>query len=71
MQPCCAETQADASDVLVTKLCRIWIVDAHHGGKRFVVRADEMQTAFVELQSAICKNRIDTLCRRLPEARLC
>jgi hypothetical protein len=29
----------------------IWIVDAHRGdGKRFVVRADEMLTAFVELE---------------------
>jgi len=33
----------------------IWIVDAHRDdGKRFVVRADEMLTAFVELQAAIC-----------------
>jgi hypothetical protein len=31
----------------------IWIVDAHGYGKRFVVRADEMLTAFVELQRAI------------------
>jgi len=32
----------------------IWIVDAHRGdGKRFVVRADEMLTAFLELESAI------------------
>jgi hypothetical protein len=32
----------------------IWIVDAHCGdGKRFVVRADEKLTAFVELDSAI------------------
>jgi hypothetical protein len=31
----------------------IWIVDAHRGdGKRFVVRADEKLTAFVELESA-------------------
>jgi hypothetical protein len=31
----------------------IWIVDAHRGdGKRFIVRADEMLTAFVELQRA-------------------
>ena len=31
----------------------MWIVDAHRGdGKRFVVRADEKLTAFVELQSA-------------------
>jgi hypothetical protein len=32
----------------------IWIADAHRGyGKRFVVRADEMLTAFVELQRAL------------------
>ena len=30
-----------------------WIVDAHGYGKRFIVRADEMLTAFVELQRAI------------------
>jgi hypothetical protein len=28
----------------------IWIVDAHRGGKRFVVRADEKLTAFLELE---------------------
>jgi hypothetical protein len=32
----------------------IWIVDAHRGdGQRFIVRADEKLTAFVELESAI------------------
>jgi hypothetical protein len=32
----------------------IWIVDAHRSdGKRFIVRADEKLTAFVELESAI------------------
>jgi hypothetical protein len=32
----------------------IWIVDAHRGdGKRFIVRADEKLTAFVELEAAI------------------
>jgi len=32
----------------------IWIADAHRGdGKRFVVRADELLTAFLELKSAI------------------
>jgi hypothetical protein len=32
----------------------IWIADAHRGdGKRFVVRADEKLTAFIELESAI------------------
>ena len=32
----------------------IWIADAHRdNGKRFVVRADEKLTAFLELESAI------------------
>jgi hypothetical protein len=32
----------------------IWIADAHRdNGKRFVVRADEKLTAFMELESAI------------------
>ena len=32
----------------------IWIVDAYRGdGKRFVVRAEEKLTAFVELESEI------------------
>jgi hypothetical protein len=34
----------------------IWIADAHRGdGKRFVVRADELLTAFVELESALIR----------------
>jgi hypothetical protein len=36
------------------KLVGVWIADAHRGdGKRFVVRADEKLTAFIELESAI------------------
>ena len=31
----------------------IWIVDAHGYGERFIVRVDEMLTAFLELQAAI------------------
>jgi hypothetical protein len=32
----------------------IWIADAHRDdGKRFVVRADETLTAFIELESAV------------------
>ena len=31
----------------------IWIVDAHRDGKRFIVRADEMLAAFLELEGAI------------------
>jgi hypothetical protein len=31
----------------------IWIVDAHDYGKRFIVRADEKLTAFLELEWAI------------------
>jgi hypothetical protein len=35
----------------------IWIVDAHRDdGKRYVVHADEKLTAFLELESACCKN---------------
>jgi hypothetical protein len=30
----------------------IWIVDAHRDGQRFIVRADEKLTAFLELESA-------------------
>jgi hypothetical protein len=33
----------------------MWITDAHCGdGKRFVVRADEKLTAFLELERAVC-----------------
>jgi hypothetical protein len=31
----------------------IWIADAHRDGKRFIVSADEMLTAFLELESAV------------------
>jgi hypothetical protein len=35
----------------------IWIADAHRGdGKRFIVRAGEKLTAFIELESA-CTQR--------------
>ena len=32
----------------------VWIVDAHGYGKRFIVRADEKLTAFLELEAAGC-----------------
>jgi hypothetical protein len=36
----------------------IWIADAHRDdGKHFVVRADELLTAFLELESAILRLR--------------
>ena len=31
----------------------IFVVDAHRNGQRFVVRADEKLTAFMELESAV------------------
>ena len=31
----------------------IWIADAHREGKRFVVRAEEKLTAFLEVEPAI------------------
>jgi hypothetical protein len=39
----------------------IWIVDAHGYGKRFIVRADELLTAFVELQGAIHEFAVDLM----------
>jgi hypothetical protein len=37
----------------------IWIADAHRDdGKRFVVRADELLTAFLELKSQLAVNRM-------------
>jgi hypothetical protein len=41
----------------------IWIVDAHGYGKRFIVRADEILTAFVELQRAIHEFALDSRSR--------
>jgi hypothetical protein len=32
----------------------IWIVDAHGYGKRFIVPADGILTAFLELERAVC-----------------
>jgi len=42
-----------ASRPWIAKGRTIWIVDAHRDGKRFIVRADELLTAFVELERAI------------------
>jgi len=37
----------------------IWIADAHRDdGKRFIVRADEKLTAFVDLKSQLAAKRI-------------
>jgi len=37
----------------------LWIADAHRDdGKRFVVRADEKLTAFIELEAAIRSGRM-------------
>jgi hypothetical protein len=47
-----------ASQRLIPTGRTIWIADAHRGdGKRFVVRADEKLTAFVELEFAIRAGR--------------
>jgi hypothetical protein len=39
----------------------IWIADAHGYGKRFIVRADELLTAFVELERAIHEFAVDAM----------
>jgi hypothetical protein len=41
----------------------ICIADAHRGeGKRFIVRADEKQTAFLELERAVCIHLLSEQC---------
>ena len=35
----------------------IWLVDAHRDGKRFIVRADEILTAFMELKRRFTRSR--------------
>jgi hypothetical protein len=41
----------------------IWITDAHRGdGKRFIVRADEKLTAFLELERAVCIHLLTGQC---------
>jgi hypothetical protein len=39
----------------------VWIVDANGYGKRFVVRAEEPLTAFVELERAIQQFAVDLI----------
>ncbi len=39
----------------------VWIVDAHRDGKRFIVRADEKLTAFLELETAIHEFAVDAI----------
>ena len=41
----------------------VWIVDAHGYGNRFIVRADEKLTAFVELERAIHQFAVELVCR--------
>jgi hypothetical protein len=41
----------------------IWIADAHRGdGQRFVVHADEILTAFLELERAVCIQLLSEQC---------
>jgi hypothetical protein len=37
----------------LSSMRRIWIADAHRDGKRFIVRGDELLTAFLEAERAI------------------
>jgi len=39
----------------------LWIVDAHGYGKRFIVRAEELLTAFLELERAIHEFAVDLI----------
>jgi len=41
----------------------IWIVDAHRDdGQRFIVHADEILTAFLELERAVCIQLLSERC---------
>jgi len=41
----------------------MWIVDAHRGdGRRFVVHSDEILSAFVELERAVCIHLLSEQC---------
>jgi hypothetical protein len=47
----------------------IWI-DAHRSdGKRFVVRSDELLTAFIVIQTRIRRNNLDTFWAAVAESR--
>ena len=50
----------------------IWIVDAHRDdGKRFVVRADEKLTAFVELEAVVLFRSMVLLSAKLADEPPC
>ena len=44
-----------------TKSAHGWIVGAHRDGKRFIVQANELLTAFLELESAIHQFAVDAM----------
>jgi hypothetical protein len=44
----------------------VWIVDAHGYGKRFIVRADELLTAFVELERGIHEFAVSLILQKSP-----
>jgi hypothetical protein len=68
---CLRDSKQNRTSIVDSFRQTIFVAAAHRGdGQRFIVRADEKLTAFIELESVICKNRIDTLCGRLPESRL-
>jgi hypothetical protein len=49
---------------------QFWVVAAEReDARRFIVQADDNLSAFLELDSAIRKNSVDTVCRRLAMSR--
>src|SRR5262245_58330147 len=51
--PSCIAPADRPQGVVKSRRRTIWIVDAHGYGKRFIVRADEKLTAFVELDCSL------------------
>jgi hypothetical protein len=53
-----SRSNGSASEISSTPRSTFWVVDAYCGiGKRFIARADENWTAFLELEAAICLAR--------------
>jgi hypothetical protein len=48
----------------------IWNVDAHRHGKRFIVRADEKLTAFVELELTLVRNAVNQAYQAKPYMKI-
>jgi hypothetical protein len=47
-----------------------WIVDAHGYGNRFIVRGDELLTAFMELELTLVRNALNQAYQARPYMKI-